>query len=175
MRFPCNSAKLRHFLIEFRINSDSFIWRIIVRNRFIFDDNWFVFFNFSFNLRIQNLTGFFNNCFIFRGFNNIRLLLSLFWWNHLTVTENLSFLCNCLFNFFYWRFLAFNVSFLSLFSVFCFLDLFILAILDLLFLSLEFQCNLASFSFNFFLFFLQLFDSFRISGNAGSYLLFSLF
>ena len=157
MRFSCDSAKLLHLLLEFRIK-DNFLF---VRNLFMFNcDNFRLFLKSWFFM--QNLDGFFNNRLSLNRVSNGRLLL-------LWILSNNQFFIwnNDLFHFLFFRsFLTSSTVFFSLFSVFCILNLLFLAILDLLSLSLKLQSQFSSFFSNFFLIFLQLFNGLSIFSDA---------
>ena len=147
MRFSCDSAKLLHLLLEFRIK-DNFLF---VRNLFMFRyDSFRLFFKSLFF--IQNLASFFNNRLCLRGVNDGSLLLLWILFNNLFFIWN-----NYIFHFLFLRsFFTSSTLFFSLFSLFCISNLLFLAILDLLRLSLKLQSQSSSFFFNFFLSFLQL-------------------
>ena len=147
MRFSCDSAKLLHLLLEFRIK-DNFLF---VRNLFMFrNDSFRLFFKSLFF--IQNRANFFNNRLCLRGVNDGSLLLLWILFNNLFFIWN-----NYIFHFLFLRsFFTSSTLFFSLFSLFCISNLLFLAILDLLRLSLKLQSQSSSFFFNFFLSFLQL-------------------
>jgi len=147
VRFSCDSAKLLHLLLEFRIK-DNFLF---VRNLFMFrNDSFRLFFKSLFF--IQNRANFFNNRLCLRGVNDGSLLLLWILFNNLFFIWN-----NYLFHFLFLRsFFTSSTQFFSLFSLFCISNLLFLEILDLLGLSLKLQSQSGSFFSNFFLSFLQL-------------------